>query len=249
MNMRTTALFDFEASASENGLPSRVFRSKVGAGAPMAGPSARAGEARAAVRSRNNRAREAFMGLPPRTLPNLLKGPKIPLFGPERSAEPAAPAGRAGLEGGHAGFEVREPARQGLDGRARRGQRLGQTLDLLAEGLALAARKDGTTDLREPQTLGLSQAADGRETLHVRVGVAPVTSGGLADVEEGGQLPLVETQRRDRNAGPSRDRGNRQGRGPALHFEPGPATPRRGAAARSDRTSTRTCTRRRRSRS
>ena len=37
MNIRTTALFSFVASASENGLPSRVVSWKSGAAAPMAG--------------------------------------------------------------------------------------------------------------------------------------------------------------------------------------------------------------------
>src|SRR5512132_1438394 len=65
MNMRTTALFDFSAPASENAFPSVVVSWKPGAADPIAGLSARAIPAPASAASRVSDAaiRRALMAI------------------------------------------------------------------------------------------------------------------------------------------------------------------------------------------
>ena len=60
MNMTTTALFAFVASASEKGFPSTAVSWKAGAAAPIAGLSARATPAKAASEARDPPRYEAF---------------------------------------------------------------------------------------------------------------------------------------------------------------------------------------------
>src|SRR5262245_37815869 len=71
--MRTTALLDFSASASEKVFPSTVVNVKLGAAAPIAGPSARAAPASAMTAARLRAFRSVFIGL----LLFSLTGPKF----------------------------------------------------------------------------------------------------------------------------------------------------------------------------
>ena len=220
MNIRTTALLAFSASASEKDFPSIVVSWKFGAAAPIAGPSARAAPARATEAAKQ---RAILQGFHHTLLLEWLESePRDRLFPRRGRSQPRR--GRSQRRRG--GPASRAAIRPSSDSTRRWRSRsawpsaapASRTRSTSSRSASLSPRdmSDRRTSASPRPSTSVSRRTVAN-ALDVPGAVPPMSAGGLANVEEAGKLPLVEAERRDRDAGPFRDRGDRKTVGLGRH--------------------------------
>ena len=216
MNMTTTALLAFVGVGQRESLSVDRRQLEVRGGGADRGPvGQRRLPAAANARTRRDPARcEVFH----RVTSSSLTGPKSRgrLKIPARTGLRAFGAASPSLPGRPRWPRSAPRApRPGAPDRARPGRRqrrLADAIDLDAESLCIAAGRQRTAHVGQPEPFRFGQAAHGDETRHVLLAVASVPASGLADVEEARKLLLVEAERGDGNGCPPGYGGDRAGR-------------------------------------